>query len=88
MSHGNPNTEYRPRKVRGRWTIFPVTRVVIKKWVRMGARVVVTCPRCGFRSTLDHHVDAHGKVHPSVVCPMCDFHEWVTLGGWDVAPKV
>lgn len=42
------------------------------------------CPRCPTVGSLagTHQVDVGGKVTPSLVCPNCDFHEWVSLVGW------
>jgi hypothetical protein len=42
------------------------------------------CPKCPTYGALagTHEIDAAGKVTPSMVCPGCDFHEWITLEGW------
>ena len=44
----------------------------------------VRCPKCQEWATLDHEIDAVGRVTPSLVCPneSCDFHENVVLAGW------
>lgn len=55
--------------------------------MRDGVRTVnVMCSGCGFAATLepsDHAIDDRGKVLPSVVCPRCDQHDYLTLAGWD-----
>ena len=42
------------------------------------------CPKCRAYGALagTHEVAADGKVTPSMVCPNCDFHEWITLDAW------
>lgn len=38
---------------------------------------------------LDHVILDNGKVEPSVVCSLCDFHEYITLEGWNPkGPKI
>ena len=45
---------------------------------------VVACPQCGWRGALSkHNIDSAGAVSPSVVCSTCDFHDWITLEGWN-----
>ena len=48
-------------------------------------RPTVYCPKCGREGSLDHEIDAEGRVTPSVVCPHegCDFHDNVQLLGWE-----
>lgn len=48
--------------------------------------VFVTCPGCGIKGSLDHDVDANGKITPSLDCPECSFHTYVVLDGWDHGP--
>jgi hypothetical protein len=42
------------------------------------------CPMCLTVGSLHgtHEIAADGKVTPSVVCPNCEFHEWISLVGW------
>lgn len=42
------------------------------------------CPKCPTVGSLDgtHEVADDGTVTPSMVCPNCDFHEWIVLDGW------
>lgn len=50
-----------------------------------GKRIpAVVCPGCrgGALSLKDHHVAADGKVTPSLGCPFCGYHEFITLKGW------
>ena len=45
----------------------------------------MSCPKCGQVASLSGHtINPGGAVNPSVVCPHegCDFHEYVTLEGW------
>lgn len=43
----------------------------------------VICPDCGTLLHLDPHiVGTDGVVSPSVVCHGCEFHAFVSLGGW------
>lgn len=39
--------------------------------------------KCGWLLYLDHGINEDGEVQPSVGCPHCGFHAWVTLEGWD-----
>lgn len=43
-----------------------------------------TCPKCSTYGALagSHEIADDGVVSPSVVCPNCDFHDHVTLVGW------
>lgn len=46
----------------------------------------VSCPSCGNPASLVGHTIARdGRVEPSLICPHppCEFHEWVTLIGWN-----
>ena len=68
-------------------------RVLSTRWWRPAAKAmehifkaIVTCPDCGFESSLrEHTIDAGGVVHPSLVCPGegCAFHEFVRLEDWN-----
>ena len=42
------------------------------------------CPKCQTYGALagTHEIASDGAVSPSMVCPNCDFHEWITLEGW------
>jgi hypothetical protein len=44
---------------------------------------MISCPK-GHIGLLDHAIDEHGVVTPSVVCMTqgCDFHQEVVLEGW------
>lgn len=55
-------------------------------WARFDAgkseRVYMTC-KCGCTAELDHEIDEHGNVEPSMECPNgCGFHEHVRLAGY------
>ena len=58
-------------------------------WLPTGAiKPYIACPRCGGTLLGDdapHTISDSGDVNASVVCrhPGCDFHEFVTLWGWD-----
>jgi C4-type Zn-finger protein len=65
--------------------------MVIRDWkyVRGPAlkRLLVTlvCPGCGKEVAVSravHSIAADGAVTPSMVCPHCPFHEWVSLENW------
>jgi hypothetical protein len=45
----------------------------------------LTCSRGHGISLKNHRIEADGRVVPSVVClaPGCDFHEYVSLDGWN-----
>jgi hypothetical protein len=44
---------------------------------------LVRCPTCCETFSLSRHtIAADGAVTPSVVCPRCGWHAWVTLVGW------
>ena len=56
------------------------------KW-RGGSFVFVRCPNDHTHSVLtpggsSHTVADDGAVMPSMVCPSCDYHEFVKLEGW------
>lgn len=54
------------------------------EWTEWG-NVWVCCPGCESAATLaNHEVDPTGDVNPSLDCynSECDFHEFVTLDGW------
>lgn len=53
------------------------------KWKKDAFGVWVTCPGCKLTARLDHDVSATGEVNPSLDCPECPYHEFVTLAGWD-----
>lgn len=42
------------------------------------------CPKCPTIGSLagTHEIADDGKVTPSMVCPNCDFHEFITLESW------
>lgn len=43
---------------------------------------VIVCPGCGVDvgvSRLVHTIAPGGALTPSMICPHCPFHEWVTL---------
>jgi hypothetical protein len=42
------------------------------------------CPKCPTFGALagTHEIADNGQVTPSMVCPNCDFHEWIELEGW------
>lgn len=49
---------------------------------------IVICPNghncaIGIFGITRHTIAADGEVNPSVVCPECDFHEFVRLDGWE-----
>lgn len=43
------------------------------------------CPKCDTYGALagTHDIAWDGTVTPSMVCPNCDFHEWIKLDGWN-----
>lgn len=45
-------------------------------------KATVTCANGHTMTLRSHTVDGKGEVRPSLVCPLCAFHEWVTLAGW------
>ena len=52
-------------------------------WMSLGKGIVLfTCPNCGTIGTFDHEIAPDGTVTPSVVCPDCEFHEWLKLDDW------
>jgi hypothetical protein len=44
----------------------------------------LVCPQCPTYASLHgtHEIAVDGTVSPSVVCPNCDFHDFVKLEGW------
>lgn len=54
-------------------------------WIMSGqATPAIRCPVCNHIAVLaDHTISANGRVSPSVVCPDCGFHEFLTLAGWE-----
>lgn len=50
-----------------------------------GVTALMTCSNGHISSLTNHEIDIVGKVQPSVVCAYddCEFHEYVTLEGWD-----
>jgi len=55
-----------------------------ENWSLMGKRILVDCPGCEKRFMLDHNIDKNGQIHPSLDCPICDFHESnIILAGWN-----
>jgi hypothetical protein len=49
-------------------------------------KAIVICPKCNNKSSIrEHAIAANGDLSPSLFCPFtpCDFHEYVTLEGWD-----
>lgn len=56
-----------------------------------GGAAIVQCPDCGRcfgvgPGVSQHEIDHNGNVHPSVICPRCDFHEFMHLDGWVKQP--
>lgn len=52
---------------------------------RSGDRLtaLVGCPGCdGTISLRRHEIDPDGVVTPSVVCPLCGWHDYARLKGW------
>ncbi len=47
----------------------------------MGSAVFVVCD-CGLNGRLQHTVERNGDVNPSLDCPSCPFHAFVTLEAW------
>ena len=45
-------------------------------------KATVTCARGHTMTLRGHSVAGNGEVRPSLVCPLCTFHEWVTLRDW------
>lgn len=46
---------------------------------------LLVCPGCGLKMQLKTHaISDDGVVTPSVVCRVCDFHEYVLLSDWSV----
>lgn len=59
-----------------------------KDWqLVVGMRLpIMYCPNDGCGQTLlgisTHEVMGNGEVNNSVICPLCNFHQFVTLQGW------
>jgi hypothetical protein len=52
-------------------------------WNMHGGMRTLRCPVCHCCPTVDNHSIADdGRVSPSVVCPLCTFHEYIVLDGW------
>lgn len=51
------------------------------KWWWFKESIVVSCPNCGTTARLNHEIDSHGIVTPSVQCEIstCDFHDMIKL---------
>jgi hypothetical protein len=46
---------------------------------------VVVCPGCCQEVSIGrqvHNVNLSGEVSPSMVCPHCAFHDYVSIEGW------
>ena len=54
------------------------------RWQRANKSARVSCPDCGLSASLEgtHEISRFGDVVPSVDCPECDFHDFVSLKGW------
>lgn len=70
-----------------------MSRTLITEWDSWFAghdrRVQVECPKCEERYLLDHKIDDHGNISPSLDCPTedCDFHEHCQLSHWTLDPR-
>lgn len=52
-------------------------------WMPSEGAPYFSCPGCGRLTQMSNHtIDASGTVEASVGCEACDFHEFVTLGGF------
>lgn len=61
----------------------PSNRIPIRRWRRINAgRVLVGCPSCHTEAVLQHTIDDKGNLHPSLICPCCDFHYFARLEGY------
>lgn len=66
-----------------------MSRVVISKEkyeVIDGFRLpIIQCPGCdeNLLGNSSHGVDINGNVNASVVCPHCEFHNYVVLEDWN-----
>lgn len=47
-----------------------------------GRSASVTCANGHSATLTDHQIAPDGAVTPSLVCPECDWHEFVRLIGW------
>lgn len=68
-----------------------MSRITIKKenWFEPmeGDRLpTMECPGCGclLMGNSVHGIKDNGEVYQSIVCPTCDFHEFVTLEAYDL----
>lgn len=45
---------------------------------------IIYCPGCGggLLGNSTHTLESNGDVNASVICPSCDFHDFVTLEGY------
>lgn len=48
-------------------------------------KAIINCPECTTDISIrsEHTINNTGHVHPSLVCPVCDFHEFVKLEDWE-----
>lgn len=47
--------------------------------------IKIGCPECGKAVTLEHHlhtVEQDGAVSPSLICPVCGWHDHARLKGY------
>ncbi len=51
-------------------------------WSRIEDRVYIVDPSDHYLPLKNHKILEKGLVQPSVVCPICGFHETVHLAGW------
>jgi hypothetical protein len=57
-------------------------------WRRFGKSAILTCHKCNFSASLygTHEINDKGEVTPSLMCMVCDYHEHISLEGWDPKP--
>jgi hypothetical protein len=48
-----------------------------------GSPPLFRCPNGHNTAMRNHTVDPDGTVNGSVKCPLCDYHEFVILDGWN-----
>lgn len=63
-----------------------VRRAIVDWHLHERGHVIATCPECGKEGTLakgTHTVEPDGRVSPSYICPLCHWHGWVRLIGWE-----
>ena len=88
--------EYWNSMLPGQWAMAP--DAVFDPNQGLLRREMIRCPKCGGRSHLSyqHTIYSDGHVMASVVCPRtkcgdgksrCDFHDFITLGGWTPEPR-